>query len=241
MDIWITLLITIVSLVVGSVITFFVARHYAERRALSINYETIEIIKENHEYKKLNIKYGKDVISELYRSDFVVKNVGNKSILKNEIIDPIIVELPEDTNIFDIEYKSASHKSIKPHIAQERNTRIRIEFAFLEKSDRFEFVLIHNAPRRIGVQGRVSDCEIKINDSFQKQLWSHWIAGIIMGVLPLVVVGIFIFNSVSSGTYEFSELLLLLLLSGMAFSSIMVLRQFGGLIRDTNRKKRGQV
>lgn len=106
----------------------------------------------------LNVVYKGKELKELYILKFIIKNSGNRPILKKDVVSPLSIKFQDSDKIVDVQPSSSKPDGIERHISYDSKLGLVLtDFDLLNPGDYFSIkVLTTSSNNNFDVKGRIS-------------------------------------------------------------------------------------
>jgi hypothetical protein len=182
MEIVINVIVAVMTATISIVTTWY----FSNRKKLLISQKTLTIVKQNDDYNQLKITYGNKEVAELKHTSILIKNVGNKTIFKKDLIDNIIrIFVMKNEKIYD-HFTSVSRDYINPSDEIIDASSIALSFELLQKNDHICLTILHESKGIPMIVADVNETKILFRDDYSSKKSGYYVL-FLYGIFTLAI------------------------------------------------------
>lgn len=177
-SIWGQLFWCILSAVIGVALSAFMSMLSSNKKHPSWYFNSTTILDTSLiNLEKLKASFGGNDVKNLAVIDFLLRNTGKAAIRKEDIVEPLMITVPEEFAVYSACVIEESRDSIEARVSLSAINEVEIDLKYLDYGDYIRVQFISNCTQlsKYNFNGRVLECEKFINGTYdRKTVWAEW-------------------------------------------------------------------
>lgn len=177
-SIWGQLFWCILSAVIGVVLSAFMSMLSSNKKSPNWYFNSTTILDTSlMNLEKLKASFDGNEVKNLAVVDFLLWNTGKAAIRKEDIVEPLMITVPEEFAVYSACVIEESRDSIEAKARLSAVNAVEIDLKYLDYDDYIRVQFISNCTQlsKYNFSGRILECEKFINGTFdRKTVWAEW-------------------------------------------------------------------